>query len=62
MIKEIENIIKDNTATTTQKRQKLNEIEKNNPQSIFIKTNICSKCDNLDVEVWEKKDILIGKE
>ena len=41
--------------SNTTKRQKLNEIEKDNPQTLFIKTHLCS-CGNMSVEVWFKTD------
>lgn len=50
------NIILENSSlSNTIKRQKLNKIEKDNPQALFIKTHLCS-CGNMSVEVWFKTD------
>ena len=52
VLDEVNSIINDKNLSSLDKRKKLNAIEKEHPQDIFIKTYLCSKCDNLDVEVW----------
>ena len=56
-LKKIENKINDilNSSKSNQwKRDELNKLEKKYPQSLFIKTHLCDKCNTMKIEVWTK--------
>ena len=63
VIKEkVRRVISDTSLSNIEKRKKLNEIEKENPQLIFIKTNLCDCCNAMKIEVWVKTDEVSLKE
>ena len=35
-------------------RTLLNDLEKKYPQFLFVKTNLCDRCDSMKIEVWIK--------
>lgn len=51
---EIMDIIYNVDLTPQEKRRILNEMESRHKQDVFIKTNICSMCNAIDIEVWLK--------
>ena len=54
LLNEIENILNDDNLSAPEKREKLNILEKENAQDVFIKTHLCAVCSNLDIEIWVK--------
>ena len=49
----IADILNDSNDSNKGKRYRLNQIEKEYPQQIFIKTHLCD-CGKMSVEVWFK--------
>ena len=58
ILKEVKDVVNSHMVSD-QKRKKLNEIEKKYPQDIFIKTNLCSRCNKFNVEVWVKEKLRV---
>ena len=55
LIEKIENILNIDNIPNSEKRKKLNLLEKENIQVIFIKTHLCPACSRMEIEVWIKQ-------
>jgi len=48
--------IKNSNASHENKENRLHELERQNQDNLFIKTDICPHCKSMTVDVWFKKE------
>jgi len=54
ILKEIQEIEKNNELTLIEKEYKIHDIERRY-QNVFIKTDLCPNCNHLTIDVWFKE-------